>query len=179
MARGGDLAAFARRFVSNCEMAGWTVDVALRALPSTLDDVALATFLTIPQKDRSTLQQALDQMALVYGPPSETRHRFTSRKREADETPLAYRSTMMALAQAAYPRMDDVGIDAVALEKLLVLARELRIAIHITDEGDLSSLRNARYLHTELLLQRDKLVAACATHAAASEDEALDNQAFA
>ncbi|XP_061417595.1 uncharacterized protein LOC133348671 isoform X1 [Lethenteron reissneri] len=175
-AKGGDWAAFSRRFVANAETAGWSADIALRALPSALDDVALATFLLIPRRQRSTLQEALDRMALVYGPPSETRHRFASRRREADETPLAYQSALMALAQAAYPRMDDVGLDSIVLEKLLLLARELRIAIHVKDEANLSSLGAAHYLHTELLLQRDGQVAACA---AARVDEVPDAQAFA
>ncbi|CAN0382216.1 unnamed protein product [Lampetra planeri] len=89
-AKGGDWAAFARRFVANAETA---------------------------------------------------RHRFASRRREADEIPLAYQSALMALAQAAYPRMDDVGLDTIVLEKMLLLARELRITIHIKDEVNLSSLR--------------------------------------
>ncbi|CAM9303202.1 unnamed protein product [Lampetra fluviatilis] len=85
----------------------------------------------------------------------------------------------MALAQVAYPRMDDVGLDTIVLEKMLLLARELRITIHVKDEANISSLRAAHYLHTELLLQRDGQVAACATHIAAQENEVLDNQAFA
>ncbi|CAN0222381.1 unnamed protein product [Lampetra planeri] len=77
----------------------------------------------------------------------------------------------MALAQAAYPRMDDVGLDSIVLEKILLLAPELRIAVHVKDEANLSSLGAAHYLHTELLLQRDGQVAACATRAAARKDE--------
>ncbi|CAN0392078.1 unnamed protein product [Lampetra fluviatilis] len=162
--------AFDRRFVANVEMAGWTADVALRALPSTLDDSALATFLIIPRKDRSTLQKALDRMALVGNQASLCK---------PDETPLAYQSALMVLAQAAYPRMDYVGLDTIVLEKILLLARELRIAIHVKDEAILSSLLAAHYLHTELLLQRDGQVAACATHVAMPENAPLYNQAFA
>ncbi|CAN0391947.1 unnamed protein product [Lampetra fluviatilis] len=162
--------AFARRFVANVEMAGWTADVALQALPSTLDDSALATFFIIPRKDRSTLQKALDRMALVGNQASLCK---------PDETPLAYQSALMVLAQAAYPRMDYVGLDTIVLEKILLLARELRIAIHVKDEAILSSLLAAHYLHTELLLQQDGQVAACAAHVAMPENAPLDNQAFA
>ncbi|CAM9503695.1 unnamed protein product [Lampetra planeri] len=85
----------------------------------------------------------------------------------------------MVLAQAAYPRMDDVGLDSIVLEKLLLLARELWIAVHVKDEANLSSLGAVHYLHTELVLQRDRQVVACATRVAAREVEVLDNQAFA
>ncbi|CAN0416856.1 unnamed protein product [Lampetra fluviatilis] len=89
---------------------------ALRALPAALDDDALPALITIPQLDRSTLQQALRHMQVIYGPPSDSRHRFANRRRGESETPLAFRSALLALARAAFPRMDHEAIDALVLE---------------------------------------------------------------
>ncbi|CAM9385324.1 unnamed protein product [Lampetra planeri] len=69
---GGDWAAFQRRFISHRMMAGWTEERALRALLAAFDDDAIAAVITIPRADRTTLQQALQRMAEIYGPPSET-----------------------------------------------------------------------------------------------------------
>ncbi|CAM9876448.1 unnamed protein product [Lampetra planeri] len=57
----GDWAAFQRRFTTSAKMSGWSEEVALQALPSALDDEALAAFLTVPPADRATPQQALQQ----------------------------------------------------------------------------------------------------------------------
>ncbi|CAN0199371.1 unnamed protein product [Lampetra planeri] len=54
---GGDLTAFERRFFSNCDMAGWTEEEGLCALPAILDDDSLAAFITIPRGDHATFQQ--------------------------------------------------------------------------------------------------------------------------
>ncbi|CAM9704256.1 unnamed protein product [Lampetra planeri] len=93
--------------------------------PPLLADILSSDDSTNPTLGPQLASDALDRMALVYGPPSETRHRFANRRREADETPLAYQSVWMALAHADYPRMDDVGLDSIVLEKMLLLAREL------------------------------------------------------
>ncbi|CAM9804630.1 unnamed protein product [Lampetra planeri] len=68
----GDWGAFQRRFLAHQEMSGWTDAEALRALPATLNDDALATLMATPRSDRSTLHAALQLMARVYGPPSAT-----------------------------------------------------------------------------------------------------------
>ncbi|CAN0119718.1 unnamed protein product [Lampetra fluviatilis] len=69
---GGDLTAFEQRFFSNCDMAGWTEEEGLCALPAILDDDSLAAFITIPRGDHATFQQVLKHMAAIYRPPSDT-----------------------------------------------------------------------------------------------------------
>ncbi|CAM9504189.1 unnamed protein product [Lampetra planeri] len=76
-------------------------------------------------------------MAVIYGPPSNTRHRFAAQRLGEAETPLAFRSTLLALPKAAFPQMDQEGIDALVLEKMLALARDLRVVVHTIDDDDL------------------------------------------
>ncbi|CAN0042128.1 unnamed protein product [Lampetra planeri] len=104
---GGDWAAFQRRFLSHQEMVGWSDAQALRALPATLDDDSLAALISIPKRQRATLQAALQRLSDVYGPPSATRHQFYERRCKPRESPLAFRTALLAMARAAYPRMDD------------------------------------------------------------------------
>ncbi|CAM9509760.1 unnamed protein product [Lampetra fluviatilis] len=167
-------------------MVGWTDMQALRALPATLDDDALDAFITILKRDRATLQLALRQMSDIYGPPSDVRHHFYERQRNSKESPLVFCSALLAMARAAYPRMDDEAIDALVLQKLLELVRELCIVIQVVDDENMCSLRAARSIHTHLLLHhlllhRDSTIAASAS---TSEPACTDNgpspdQAFA
>ncbi|XP_075919984.1 uncharacterized protein LOC142922927 [Petromyzon marinus] len=160
---GGDWAAFQRRFLSHQEMVGWSDAQALRALPATLDDDALASLLTIPRQQRATLQSALRRMSDVYGPPSDVRSRFYDRRRRPKESPLAFRTALLAMARAGYPRMDDETIDAIVLQKMLELARELRIVIQAVDDDSMCSLRAARCIHAHLLLHTESTIAASAS----------------
>ncbi|CAN0254114.1 unnamed protein product [Lampetra fluviatilis] len=130
---------------------------------------------------RSMLQQILQHMAVIYGPPSDSRHRFAARRKSESETPLAFRSALLALAKTAFPRMDLEGIDALVLEKLLSLAREMRVVIHVVDDEDFCSLCAARCIQAHLLLQKETSLVACAAPADAcsSEEESQHNQAFA
>ncbi|CAM9559954.1 unnamed protein product [Lampetra planeri] len=123
-ADGGDWGAFQRRFLAHQEMSGWSDTTALRALPAMLDDDALAAFTSAARSSRSTLQDALHLMAKVFGPPSTCRHQFYDRRKVAGETTLAYRTALLALADAAFPRMDKEGKDAMVTEQLLALAHE-------------------------------------------------------
>ncbi|CAM9861974.1 unnamed protein product [Lampetra planeri] len=59
----------------------------------------------------------MQQKVAIYGPPSNTRHRFATRRRGDTETPLAFRSALLALAKATYPRRDEEGSDALGMEK--------------------------------------------------------------
>ncbi|CAN0182100.1 unnamed protein product [Lampetra planeri] len=136
---------------------------ALRALLSALDDDALAAFLTIPPADRTTLQQGLRQMAAIYGPPSNVEHRFAARRQGEAETPFAFRSALLKLAKAAFPRMDHDGLDSLVLEKLLVLARDFHTIIQAVDDDDLCPLKVARCIQAHLLLQTEKGLVACTT----------------
>ncbi|CAN0298295.1 unnamed protein product [Lampetra planeri] len=108
-AEGGDWGAFQRRFLAHQEMSAWSDATALRALPAMLDDNALAAFRFAPRSARSTLKAALGLMAKVYGPPSACRHQFYERRKADTETALAYRTALLALADAVFPRMDEDG----------------------------------------------------------------------
>ncbi|CAN0435762.1 unnamed protein product [Lampetra fluviatilis] len=129
-AAGGDWATFQWRFLMNCEMFGWTEAEELWARPAALDDNALAALVTIPPADWATLHQAMQQMAVICGPLSNTHHRFAAWRCGDTETPLAFCSVLLALVKVAYPRMHKEGIDALVMEKLLSLALELRVIVH-------------------------------------------------
>ncbi|CAN0094240.1 unnamed protein product [Lampetra fluviatilis] len=83
-----------------------------------LDDDALAAFYAIPSEDRVTLPQALAQMAGIFDPPSNVRHKFAVRMQGETGTPLSFRSVLLSLAQAAYPKMDQAALDSLALFNL-------------------------------------------------------------
>ncbi|CAN0296812.1 unnamed protein product [Lampetra planeri] len=127
-AAGEDLEAFKRHFSANCTLAGWTEAKALKALPTTLDDDALAAFYAIPPGERTTLFQVFAQMAAVYDLLSSVRHKFIARRRGEAETPLAFRSALLSLAQAAFPKMEPAGVDSLVLEWLMVLVHQKRMS---------------------------------------------------
>nr|XP_032815937.1 uncharacterized protein LOC116945588 [Petromyzon marinus] len=135
-------------------MSRWKDKEALLALPATLDDDALPTLITAPKSARATLQSALRVLATVYGPPSDCRQLFHERRRGQKELPLAYRTALLALAKAAFPRMDCEGVDAMVTEKLLALAQDLQIVVIAADDADMCSLRATRNIHVHLLSQR-------------------------
>ncbi|XP_061429556.1 uncharacterized protein LOC133356194 [Lethenteron reissneri] len=162
-AEGGDWGAFQRRFLAHQEMSGWSDATALRALPAMLDDNALAAFRSAPRSARSTLKAALGLMAKVYGPPSACRHQFYRRRKGDTETTLAYRTALLALADAAFPRMDEEGQDAMVMEQLLTLAQDLGVPINTADEVDICSLRVATSIQAhEVLKQKQAVVCASA-----------------
>ncbi|CAN0410856.1 unnamed protein product [Lampetra fluviatilis] len=78
---------------------------ALWALLTCLDARALQAFKSIPPADRASLQSAYQQMAAVFEPPSSGRLKFSMQRREEGESPLAFRCSLLALAQAAYPNL--------------------------------------------------------------------------
>ncbi|CAM9458186.1 unnamed protein product [Lampetra fluviatilis] len=79
-----------------------------------------------------SLPAAYAQMAAVFEPPSSARLKFSLWRREEGEPPLAFRSSLLALAWAAYPDLEGAALDSLALQRLLSLARELGIALTIT-----------------------------------------------
>ncbi|CAM9440400.1 unnamed protein product [Lampetra fluviatilis] len=166
-ADGGDWGQFQRRFLAHQEMSAWSDATALRALPAMLDDNALAAFTSAQRSDRSTLKAALGLMAKVYGPPSACRHHFYARRKADTETVLAYRTALLALADAAFPRMDEEGQDAMVLEQLLKLAQDLGVPINTADEIDISSLRVATSIQAHEVLQRKQGVVCNAAVASA------------
>ncbi|CAN0421548.1 unnamed protein product [Lampetra planeri] len=185
-ADGGDWGAFQRRFLAHQEMSGWSDTTALCALPAMLDDDALAAFTSAARSSRSTLQAALHLMAKVFGPPSTCRHQFYDRRKVAGETTLAYRTALLALADAAFPRMDKEGKDAMVTEQLLALAHELGVPINVADEMDICSLAIATSIHAYEVLKRKPGVvckwagnAALAATIAEPQPAADQEQAFA
>ncbi|CAM9273576.1 unnamed protein product [Lampetra planeri] len=142
-----DWVAFKRRFLMNADLAGWTEAEALRASPAALDDDALVAFLAISPLERSTLTQAFDQMASIYEPRTNTRHKFATRRKGEAESALAFRSTLLALAKAAFLKMDHDGIDA--------LVKTLHPILPVEDD-DVSSLNVAKCIQAQQLLQRDR-----------------------
>ncbi|CAM9774743.1 unnamed protein product [Lampetra fluviatilis] len=164
----GDWGGFKRRFIAHQEMANWTDAEALCALPAMLDDDALATLTSAPKEKRATLHLALQLLSAVYGPPSDCRQLFHDRHRGTNESPLAFRTALLALAKAAFPRMDEEGVDAMVAEKLLLLADELDIAVLAQDDGEMSSLLVARHIHGGLRSLRRKAAKGVAGHAMAA-----------
>ncbi|XP_078476428.1 uncharacterized protein LOC144737553 isoform X2 [Lampetra planeri] len=161
----GDWSGFQRRFLAHQETAQWTDDEALRALPAMLDSDALPTLTSAPRAKRATLQMALQLLAAVYGPPSDCRQLFYDRQRGAKESPLVNRTALLALAKMAFPRMDEEGVDAMVMEKILLLADELDIVVLAQEDTEMCSLRAARHIHANLLSQRRK---AAASHTVAA-----------
>ncbi|CAM9532526.1 unnamed protein product [Lampetra planeri] len=134
-----------------------------------LDDNSLAAFFTIPKSDRITLARAYTEMAGIFDPPSNVQRRFSMRRRGENETPLAYRSTLLALGHAAFPRMDRVALDSLTLERLLSLARELGVTLSVAEEDDPTSLQVARGIQAHLNLKDWPAVAASAMEPAVDE----------
>ncbi|CAN0110253.1 unnamed protein product [Lampetra fluviatilis] len=164
----GDWGGFQRRFLAHQEMAQWTDAEALRALPALLDSDALATLTSAPKERRSTLRKAMQVLSAVYGPPSDCRQLFYDRQRGTKESPLAYRTSLLALAKEAFPRMDDEGVDAMVTEKILLLADDLDIVIVAQDDAEMCSLQAARLLHANLSSQRRKANKAASGRAVAA-----------
>ncbi|CAN0203350.1 unnamed protein product [Lampetra planeri] len=111
-------------------------------------------FYAIPPVQRSTLSQAFKKMATVYDLPSSIRNRFAERRRGEAETPPAFGSALLSLAQAALSKMEPMGIDSLVLERLLGLAKKLNVALPASEEDDPSSLVIARCIQTQLGLKR-------------------------
>ncbi|CAN0417910.1 unnamed protein product [Lampetra planeri] len=159
---GREWAAFERRFVSLIETSSWSEYEALQGLPAMLDDDCLAALLEVPRAKRATLTDALHQMRLIYGPPSEARHRFDARRKKASESAMGYRSALLAMARVAYPRMDEDAVESLVLQKLMSLDSQLRVAMQTADDDDdFMSLSAARCIQTHLHCDEDTTIAAC------------------
>ncbi|XP_061436567.1 uncharacterized protein LOC133361617 [Lethenteron reissneri] len=136
---------------------------------------ALAALTSAAREKRSTLPMALQLLGGVYGPSAECRQQFYDRKR-GEESPLAYRTSLLAMAKSAFPRMDDDGVDAMVTEKILLLADDLDIAVVAQEDAEMTSLQAARFLHANLLSLRRKASrasAGCAVAAATLPTEEL------
>ncbi|CAN0301095.1 unnamed protein product [Lampetra planeri] len=83
----------------------WMEEQALTMLPTVLDDLVLVVFDRIPAEKRGTLQGVYKEMADVFDPPSGVCQRFQDRQREASESFLVFRTELLAMAEAAFPRL--------------------------------------------------------------------------
>ncbi|CAM9676234.1 unnamed protein product [Lampetra fluviatilis] len=61
-------------------------------------------FTTAGGDQRATLLEAFAQMAAIYDPLSNVRHKFATRRSREADTPLTFRSALLALAKAATTR---------------------------------------------------------------------------
>ncbi|XP_075923853.1 uncharacterized protein LOC142924846 [Petromyzon marinus] len=168
-AAGGDWTAFCRHFEAVYRSVDWSMDEALRALPTALDDDSLTAFYSIPEADRSSLADAYSTMAAIFDPPSNSCRRFLLRKWRDTEMALAFLSVLLALRQAAYPSMDRAALDSLALVRLLALARELGIVLSIADDNDLMSLQVARNIQAHLIHRGWPAAMACTEEKGNSE----------
>ncbi|CAM9674336.1 unnamed protein product [Lampetra fluviatilis] len=83
----GDWSAFTWRFEAAFRSVNSTEEEALNALPTALDDDALAALRAIPADKKATLQRAYAEIA-VYKLPSDTRKKFLQWRRVEAEMPL-------------------------------------------------------------------------------------------
>nr|XP_032836322.1 uncharacterized protein LOC116957969 [Petromyzon marinus] len=83
-------------------------------------------------------------MAEVLEPPDKARLKFTARRREEGESPLAFCCSLLELARAAYPDVKGTALDSLVLERLLVLALELGIVMSIGVGAKATSLAVAQ-----------------------------------
>ncbi|CAM9642246.1 unnamed protein product [Lampetra planeri] len=176
-AAGGDCEVFKPCFSTSCTLVGRMEEEALKALPTSLNNNALAAFYVIPPAQRSMLQQAFKDMAAVHDPPSSVHNRFAEHQRGETEMPLAFRSALLSLPQAAFPKMEPAGIDSLVLERLLGLAKELNVTLPASEEDDPSSLVIARCIQTHLGLKRHKGLVTCAAPASGREELEEDEPA--
>nr|XP_032814116.1 uncharacterized protein LOC116944544 isoform X1 [Petromyzon marinus] len=107
-------------------------------------------------------RQLTGQMAVVFEPPSRARLKFSTRRRKEGKSPLAFRCALLALARAAYPDLEGMGLDSLALDRLLALAAELGIMLSIPEEAQITSLTVAQNMQAHLALRRPAVVVACA-----------------
>ncbi|CAN0422789.1 unnamed protein product [Lampetra planeri] len=126
-------------------------------------------------------EMELDEPAERIGGPE------TREMREARETQLAQAAAILSgvwdgvPAIAVYPKMDKDGLDALVLDRMLGLARDLDIVLPASDKDDLTSLKVARCLQAYLNIKRHSMVAACTGPAeeGAAPDEVESSQTSA
>ncbi|XP_078460325.1 uncharacterized protein LOC144724911 [Lampetra planeri] len=150
----GDWSAFTWRFESAFRSVRWTEAEALKALPTLLDDVSLAVFRSIPATKKKTLRDAFTKMAEFYDPPTAATRKFMSRRRGPEESPLAYRGALLALAMAAYPDSTADLLDPLILSRMLELSQELNISLPVCGHEPLTLRWVARCLDAKFNLKR-------------------------
>ncbi|CAN0121246.1 unnamed protein product [Lampetra fluviatilis] len=111
-----------------------------------LNDEALAIFTPILPERTITLQAARHKMAKIFDPPSNAKRKFQQGRREEAKAPLAYLSVLMALGQAAYPRLEEAVMDSLVMEKMLALVQEMAVVLPLMEEEAQTSSWVARCL---------------------------------
>ncbi|XP_078458316.1 WD repeat-containing protein 97 isoform X5 [Lampetra planeri] len=127
---------------------------ALEALPTLLDDASLKFFCSIPAEKKATLRGAFDEMAEAYEPPSDVHRRFVQRNRAPEESPVAYRGALIALAMAAYPDTKPDLLEPLILGKMLELSKDLAIPMPVCGHEPLISRLAAKCLDAQFNLRR-------------------------
>ncbi|XP_078456972.1 uncharacterized protein LOC144722610 [Lampetra planeri] len=151
---GGDWSALTWRFESAFRSVQWTEAEALEALPTLLDDVSLGVFRSIPASKKKTLRDAFAEMAEFYDPSTATTRKCMSCRRGSEESPLAYRGALMALAMAAYPDATADHLDPLILSRMLELSQELNISLPVCGHEPLTSRWVARCLDAKFNIKR-------------------------
>ncbi|XP_078457421.1 uncharacterized protein LOC144722889 [Lampetra planeri] len=93
-------------------------------------------------------------MAEFYDPPTSATRKFMLRRRASEESPLAYRGALMALAMAAYPDATADHLDPLILSRMLELAQELKISLPVCGHEPLTSRWVARCLDAKFNIRR-------------------------
>ncbi|CAM9373078.1 unnamed protein product [Lampetra planeri] len=147
---GGDWSAFTWRFESAFRSVWWTGVEALGVLPTVLDDQALAVFRSIPPGKKKTLKDVYAVIAEVYEPPSDTQWKLMHRRRGSNESSLAYRGALLALAMAAY---HDAKLEILILGKMLELAKDMGVKLPVCGHEPLTFRWAAKCLNAQDNLQ--------------------------
>ncbi|CAN0282468.1 unnamed protein product [Lampetra fluviatilis] len=108
--RSGEWHAFVRRFET--------------VLPTVLDDPTLAVFDRIPPAKRGSLQGVYKEMVEMFDPPSGARQKFKNCQRETSKSVLVFKMELLTLAEAAFPRLNETGLDSLVAEPFLAMAQK-------------------------------------------------------
>ncbi|CAM9382093.1 unnamed protein product [Lampetra planeri] len=95
-----------------------------------LDDDSLVAFKAIPGADRDTLPRSYAQMNAIFDPPSNATGGFCSGGGGKPRCLSPSTVHCCPWGKAAYPHMDWVALDSLALKRLLSLVQELSVALH-------------------------------------------------
>ncbi|CAN0381233.1 unnamed protein product [Lampetra planeri] len=114
-------------------MLNWSEEEALKVLPTIINDDTLQVNDAYLRRIRRP-PAAYREMAKIYDPPFSANHKLQSRQRREGESPLAYRSTLLTLAQAAFPQLDRLSLDSLVTERLLTLVWDLGIVLPVAEE---------------------------------------------
>ncbi|CAM9874681.1 unnamed protein product [Lampetra planeri] len=96
--------------------------------PTTRVTAAILTTAEESEK-KKMLKEAFAEMVEVYELPDDRTRKFQHRRCGSSESPLTYRSALMALAVDAYPDVQEDILDPLVMERMLALAREMGVVL--------------------------------------------------